>query len=99
MSDLGELRALLIEPNAGMRVSLHNMLNLCGITKIEHALSAGAAVRAIQAKNFDLLLCEYELGVGQDGQYLAEAGCGRRVVLLVERDLGLRVLLRDDRWQ
>lgn len=72
MSDLGELRALLIEPNAGMRVSLHNMLNLCGITKIEHALSAGAAVRAIQAKNFDLLLCEYELGVGQDGQQLLE---------------------------
>ncbi|MFZ6757537.1 tetratricopeptide repeat protein [Undibacterium sp. Ji50W] len=72
MSELSDIRALLIEPHAGMRVSLHNMLNLCGITKIEHGLSAGTAVRAIQAKVFDLILCEYDLGVGQDGQQLLE---------------------------
>ena len=72
MSDLGELRALLIEPNSGMRVSLHNMLNLCGITKIEHALTAGTAARVIQNKVFDLVLCEYDLGIGQDGQQLLE---------------------------
>lgn len=72
MSDLAELRALLIEPNAGMRVSLHNMLNLCGITKIEHALTAGTAARTIQSKVFDLVLCEYDLGIGQDGQQLLE---------------------------
>ena len=64
MSDLSELRALLVEPNAGMRVSLHNMLNLCGITKIEHALTAGTAARVIQSKIFDLVLCEYDLGIG-----------------------------------
>lgn len=72
MSNLGEIRALLVEPHSGMRVSLHNMLNLCGITKIEHALTAGTAVRAIQNKVFDLVLCEYDLGVGQDGQQLLE---------------------------
>lgn len=72
MSELSDIRALLIEPHAGMRVSLHNMLNLCGITKIEHALTAGTAVRTIQAKVFDLILCEYDLGIGQDGQQLLE---------------------------
>lgn len=72
MSNLGEIRALLVEPHSGMRVSLHNMLNLCGINKIEHALTAGTAVRAIQNKVFDLVLCEYDLGVGQDGQQLLE---------------------------
>ncbi|MBY0572708.1 MAG: tetratricopeptide repeat protein [Undibacterium sp.] len=72
MSNLADIRALLIEPHSGMRVSLHNMLNLCGIIKIEHAISAGTALRAIQAKNFDLVLCEYDLGVGQDGQQLLE---------------------------
>jgi tetratricopeptide (TPR) repeat protein len=72
MSNLGEIRALLVEPHSGMRVSLHNMLNLCGITKIEHALTAGTAVRTIQNKIFDLVLCEYDLGVGQDGQQLLE---------------------------
>ncbi|TXI94968.1 MAG: tetratricopeptide repeat protein [Burkholderiaceae bacterium] len=72
MSNLGEIRALLVEPHAGMRVSLHNMLNLCGINKIEHAMTAGMALRAIQNKVFDLVLCEYDLGVGQDGQQLLE---------------------------
>lgn len=72
MSDLSGFRALLIEPNPGMRVSLHNMLNLCGITKIEHAHTAGIAARTIQAKVFDLVLCEYDLGIGQDGQQLLE---------------------------
>src|SRR5450830_1853130 len=70
MSELSDIRALLIEPHQGMRVSLHNMLNLCGITKIEHALTAGTAVRTIKAKVFDLVLCEYDLVVGQDGQQL-----------------------------
>ena len=72
MSNLGEIRALLVEPHSGMRVSLHNMLNLCGITKIDHGISAGTAIRAIQSKVFDLILCEYDLGVGQDGQPLLE---------------------------
>ncbi|GGC98326.1 tetratricopeptide repeat protein [Undibacterium terreum] len=72
MSDLAEIRALLIEPHAGMRVSLHNMLNLCGISKIEHSQTAGMAVRTIQSKPFDLIMCEYDLGVGQDGQQLLE---------------------------
>jgi DNA-binding NarL/FixJ family response regulator/polyhydroxyalkanoate synthesis regulator phasin len=72
MSNLGNLKALLIEPNPGMRVSLHGMLNQCGITKIEHALNSGTAIKAIQAKVFDLILCEYDLGVGQDGQQLLE---------------------------
>ena len=72
MSDLGAIRALLVEPNSGMRVSLHNMLNLCGITRIEHALTGGTAARAIQTKVFDLVLCEYDLGIGQDGQQLLE---------------------------
>jgi tetratricopeptide (TPR) repeat protein len=72
MSELSDLKALLVEPHAGMRVSVHNMLNLCGITKIEHALTSGTAVKSIQNKVYDIILCEYDLGIGQDGQQLLE---------------------------
>lgn len=72
MSNLKGLSTLLIEPNAGMRSSLHNMLNLSGIKKISHALNSGTAIRTIQSSEFDLILCEYDLGVGQDGQQLLE---------------------------
>lgn len=72
MSNLKGLSTLLIEPNSGMRSSLHNMLNLCGIKKISHALNSGTAIRTIQSTQFDIILCEYDLGIGQDGQQLLE---------------------------
>jgi DNA-binding NarL/FixJ family response regulator len=72
MLDLGRLVALIIDPNGNMRSSMHNMLNLCGITKIDHASSASTTIRSLQHKVYDLILCEYDLGVGQDGQQLLE---------------------------
>lgn len=72
MASLRNLTALIVEPNSGMRASFHNMLNLCGITKIDHALSAGTAIRPLKNKSYDLILCEYDLGDGQDGQQLLE---------------------------
>ena len=72
MVDLRNLTALIIDPNAGMRSSVHNMLTSCGITKVDHAVSSGTAIRQVRAKQFDLILCEYDLAEGQDGQQLLE---------------------------
>lgn len=72
MNDFRGLTALIVEPQAGMRGSLHNMLNQCGLTKIEHAVSSGTAIRHLQTRSYDLILCEYDLGEGQDGQQLLE---------------------------
>lgn len=72
MKSLSAMTALLIEPNQGMRGSMHNMLNQCGITKIDHAVSSGTAIRQIKAKSFDIVMCEYDLAEGQDGQQLLE---------------------------
>ena len=72
MNVLDGLSALIIEPHAGMRSSIHNMLNLCGLTKIEHAGGSGNAIKHLSSRQFDIILCEYELDVGQDGQQLLE---------------------------
>jgi tetratricopeptide (TPR) repeat protein len=72
MNRLDGLTALIIEPHAGMRASIHNMLNLCGLQKIDHAGSSGAAIRHLSTKTFDMILCEYDLDGGQDGQQLLE---------------------------
>ncbi|HJV88418.1 MAG TPA: response regulator [Noviherbaspirillum sp.] len=72
MASLRSLTALIIEPHSGMRASFHNMLNLCGITKIDHAVSSGTAIRPLKNKAYDIILCEYDLGEGQDGQQLLE---------------------------
>jgi DNA-binding NarL/FixJ family response regulator len=72
MQELAGLSALIIEPHAGMRASIHNMLSIGGINKIEYAASSGSAIRPLKHKTFDLVICEYDLGEGQDGQQLLE---------------------------
>lgn len=72
MTSLRSLTALIVEPQSGMRANLHNMLNLCGINKIDHAVNSGTAIRPLKNKSYDLILCEYDLGEGQDGQQLLE---------------------------
>lgn len=78
MPDYSNLSVLIVDPNQGMRASVHNMLTQVNITKVEHAVSAGTAIRALNKRDFDVILCEYDLGsasgneVGQDGQQLLE---------------------------
>lgn len=55
-----------------MRANIHSMLAMCGINKIDHAGSANNAVKHLTLKHFDLVLCEYDLEGGQDGQQLLE---------------------------
>ena len=48
------------------------MLNMSGISKVQFAVTAGVAVRKLRDTRYDLILCEYHLGDGQDGQHLLE---------------------------
>lgn len=72
MNELKGLTALVIEPNPSMRASLHNMLSLCGLDRIEDAASSNQAIRALEHRIYDLVLCEYTLEGGQDGQQMLE---------------------------
>ncbi|MFT5534200.1 MAG: DNA-binding NarL/FixJ family response regulator/Flp pilus assembly protein TadD [Burkholderiaceae bacterium] len=72
MKEFRSLTALIIEPQPGMRGNLHNMLTLCELKKIDHAVSSGTAIRQLQARSFDIILCEYDLGDGQNGQQFLE---------------------------
>jgi len=72
MNELEGLTALIIEPHAGMRSTIHNMLNMCGLNKIDHVGGSNQAVKHLGLKQYDLILCEYGLEGGQDGQQLLE---------------------------
>jgi DNA-binding response OmpR family regulator len=82
MKELDGLTALIVEPHAGMRASIHNMLSLCGVTKIHDVASSNQAIKKLGLTNFDLVLCEYDLGDGQDGQQLLEDLRHHRLVSL-----------------
>ena len=68
MHENSNLSVLVIDPNPGMRGSLQNMLNQADITKIEFAVSAGTAIKQLGKRSYDIILCEYDLGGGSDGQ-------------------------------
>jgi DNA-binding NarL/FixJ family response regulator/Flp pilus assembly protein TadD len=72
MNELEGLTALIIEPHPGMRSTIHNMLNMCGLNKIDHVAGSNQAVKHLGLKHYDLILCEYGLEGGQDGQQLLE---------------------------
>jgi DNA-binding response OmpR family regulator/Tfp pilus assembly protein PilF len=72
MNELDGINALIIEPHAGMRATIHNMLAMCGLTKVDHVGSSNQAVKQLGIKAYDLILCEYGLEGGQDGQQLLE---------------------------
>ncbi|WP_296000133.1 response regulator [Rugamonas sp.] len=78
MPEYSDLSILIVDPSQGMRASLHNMLTQLSITHIDHAVNSGTAIRQLDKKSYDVILCEYDLGAGgndgggQDGQQLLE---------------------------
>lgn len=68
MPETSDLSVLIVDPNPSMRGNLHNMLNQAAISKVEYAVNSGTAIRLLMKKPFDIILCEYDLGSGTDGQ-------------------------------
>lgn len=72
MANLDQLSVLVVEANQGMRAQLRAMLEGFQINRVQFAPSAGSAVRRLREQRFDLILCDFDLGEGQDGQHLLE---------------------------
>ena len=56
MQENSQLSVLVVDPNAGMRGNLQNMLSGLGISKIEFAVSSGTAIRALGRRSYDIVL-------------------------------------------
>ena len=56
------ISALVIDRSPDMRGNLRAMLGQCGIEDVQPAASAAAAIRKLEERAYDLILCEYALG-------------------------------------
>lgn len=63
---------LIIEDSHTVRQSLRAMLAQVGITRSEAAVNAADGLQRIRRKQFDVVLCDYNLGEGMSGQELLE---------------------------
>ncbi|MBS0552690.1 MAG: response regulator, partial [Proteobacteria bacterium] len=63
---------LVVESQPTMRAQLRTMLASIGLDAAQFASSANVAMRRLRERRYELILCEYHLGDGQDGQHLLE---------------------------
>lgn len=70
--DLAKKTVLVVDDFQNMRATLRQMLITIGVQEVDSALKAEEALERMRAKRYDIVLCDYNLGAGMDGQQLLE---------------------------
>ncbi len=70
--NFSNLAVLVIDDHPGMRTSLRITLSNFGVTKTDMSQGAFDAVHRIKQRAYDVIICDYNLGEGRDGQQLLE---------------------------
>lgn len=70
--NFSDKKALLIEDMAEARIMQKKMLNDFGFKSIEIAMKAESAIELLRNNAYDVILSDYNLGNGKDGQQLLE---------------------------
>lgn len=68
-----QFSALVIDDFPSMRSMISGFLKSMGLTSINSAGNAQEALALLAGKKYDLVICDYNLGHGQNGQQLLEA--------------------------
>ena len=68
----GALRAMVVDDYPGMRSALKMTLSNFGIAKIDLASNAAEVIFKVANNHYDMILCDFNLGEGRDGQQLLE---------------------------
>ncbi|HAT33064.1 MAG TPA: response regulator, partial [Janthinobacterium sp.] len=63
---------LLIDDFAGIRILLRESLRNLGARFIDQAASGGEAMKMLAKTRYDVVLCDYNLGEGKNGQQVLE---------------------------
>ncbi len=66
------LHVLIVDDYAQMRTMLREMLVACGADQIESVKNGEEAIEAMARQKPDIVLCDYGLGEGKDGQQVLE---------------------------
>lgn len=72
IAQLKKANILIIDDFQGMRTMLRNMVKDVGGVKIDTAASGKDAISQLKLLNYDIVICDYNLGPGPNGQQLLE---------------------------
>ena len=68
----GKLSFLVIDDFENFRLSMRQMLRSCGAEKIQLVAHATPAIQYCSFNHVDVVLCDYNLGEGKNGQHILE---------------------------
>lgn len=78
--NLKEARVLIIDDFEGMLKMLREFIRMAGAKKIDTAKNGKEAVAALSKGKYDVVLCDYNLGEGQNGQQILEEAKVRELI-------------------
>ncbi len=71
---------LVVDDFGDMRSMMRNLLTSCGAKDIALAANGSDALSTMQTRRFDVVLCDYNLGPGKDGQQVLEEARHRNLI-------------------
>lgn len=71
---------LVVDDFGDMRGMLRSMLSSIGVGEIDTAINGREAIEALERKRYDVILCDYNLGPGKNGQNVLEEARHRQLI-------------------
>jgi CheY-like chemotaxis protein len=71
-AQLEKIQALIVGDFDSFRTTLFSILRQLGVANIDSAASSSEAMRFCASKNYDIILCDQNLGPGKSGQHILE---------------------------
>ena len=68
----GSLRMLVVDDFDNFRVTVAKLMQSLGVAAVDMAVNGTQAVRACRARRYDVVLCDFSLGQGKNGQQVLE---------------------------
>lgn len=80
LPDPGKIYVLVVDDFSSFRSTMMSMLNKLGVKQVEEAGRGFEVLRWCKDRKFDLILCDYNLGTGKNGQQLLEELRFRKII-------------------
>lgn len=78
--DFGTRRFLVVDDFDSMRNILRELLRRCGARNIDVAANGPDAITAVMRNRYDVVLCDYHLGRGKNGQQVLEECRSKKLI-------------------
>jgi len=79
-ASLKQSSVLVVDDFQGMRTLLRDFVKAMGVTKVEVATNGKDAIEKLSANKYDIVICDYNLGAGPNGQNILEEAKLRKFI-------------------